>query len=62
MLTSLDTFFREKLDNITNILSQLGENERFFSVDEFGPFHIKMKGGRSLQKIGELKTFTDAKK
>jgi hypothetical protein len=51
VLTSSDPLFREKLDNITNILSQLGENERFFSVDEFRPFSIKMKGERSLQKV-----------
>src|SRR5208337_2336021 len=34
----------------------LKPDERFFSVDEFGPFTIKIRGGRSLVKIGEIKT------
>lgn len=62
VLTSPDPDFREKLAKITNILSHLGTNERFFSVDEFGPFAVKMKGGRSLVKKGEQKTFPQIQK
>lgn len=53
VLTSPDPNFREKLDHIKNILSGLKENEKFFSVDEYGHFAVRMKGGTSLVKIGE---------
>ncbi len=43
VLTSNDPKYREKLNRIKSILSTLGENDRFCSVDEFGPFAIKMK-------------------
>lgn len=56
-LTSPDPNFREKLENITKILSNLKPNQKFFSVDEFGPFAVKTKGGRSLVKNGETKSY-----
>ena len=48
VLTSNDPKYREKLNRIKSILSTLGENDRFCSIDEFGPFAIKMKGGKRL--------------
>ena len=57
VLTSPDPKYREKLAAITRILSKLGPNEKFFSVDEFGPFSIKIQGGRSFLKKGEVKTY-----
>lgn len=48
VLTSNDPEYREKYQHIQNILSSLKENERFFSIDEYGPFAIKMKAGRVL--------------
>ena len=48
VLTSHDPEYREKIDAMKKILANLGVGERFFSVDEFGPFSIKMKGGRRL--------------
>jgi len=57
VLTSPDPLYREKLGKITSILSNLGKNEKFFSVDEFGPFAIKLQGGRSLVKKDEIKTY-----
>jgi hypothetical protein len=48
VLTSTDPAYREKLNHLQNILSNLQLGERFFSVDEYGPFAIKMKGGRAL--------------
>lgn len=48
VLTSNDPKYREKLDRIKSILSKLGENDRFCSIDEFGPFAIKIKGGKRL--------------
>jgi transposase len=62
VLTSPDPGFREKMDKITAILQNLGSKEKFFSVDEFGPFAVKMKGGRSLVKKGERKTFPQIQK
>ena len=45
VLTSNDPQYREKLERVQDILSGLQEDERFFSIDEFGPFAIKMKPG-----------------
>jgi transposase len=48
VLTSPDPEYREKLKEITKILSSLHEDEKFFSIDEFGPFSVKMQGGRAF--------------
>lgn len=48
VLTSNDPNYRRKLNRIKKILGSLGTNERFFSIDEFGPFAIKTIGGRKL--------------
>lgn len=56
VLTSNDPKYREKLKRITNVLSNLQPDERFFSVDEFGPFSIKLIGGRSFMPFGNFKT------
>lgn len=48
VLTSHDPEYRKKLAHIQDILASLGPEERFFSIDEFGPFAIKMKAGRAL--------------
>jgi transposase len=53
VLTSPDPKFREKVDHIKSILSNLKEHEKFFSVDEYGHFSIKLKGGRTYVKSGE---------
>jgi hypothetical protein len=47
-LTSNDPNYRRKLNRIKKVLSSLGQHERFFSIDEFGPVAIKMIGGRKL--------------
>ncbi len=56
VLTSPDPLFREKLNIIQDILSNLGNKEKFFSIDEFGPCGVKMKGGRTLVPKGTYKT------
>lgn len=56
VLTSNDPDYRRKLQEITATLQSLKPDERFFSIDEFGPFAIKIRGGRSLVKAGEIKT------
>jgi transposase len=50
VLTSPDPKFREKLEHIQYILSHLKSDEKFFSVDEYGHFSVKLKGGRSHAK------------
>jgi transposase-like protein len=56
VLTSNDPNYKEKLKNITRILSRLGALDRFFSIDEFGPFSIKKRGGRLLVPKKEYPT------
>jgi hypothetical protein len=53
VLTSSDPNYREKLDKIRAILSELRSDEAFFSVDEYGPFAVKMKPGCTLSAPGE---------
>jgi len=48
VLTSNDPEYREKLNRIKSVLSTLGKNDRFCSIDEFGPFAVKAKGGKKL--------------
>jgi transposase len=52
VLTSNDPTYLEKLSRIRSILSNLQPDEAFFSIDEFGPFAIKMKPGRTLAPPG----------
>jgi transposase len=62
LLTSPDPKFREKVQHIQDILANLGEDERFFSVDEYGHFSVKIRGGRSLVKNGERKIIPSLQK
>jgi transposase len=52
-LTSNDPSYREKVDRVREILGRLGEHEAFFSIDEYGPFAVKMKPGKALAAPGE---------
>ena len=47
-LTSTDPDYRGKVEIIRSTLSRLEHDEAFFSIDEFGPFAVKMRAGRSL--------------
>lgn len=49
MLTSQDPKFREKINHIQHILQHLGPKEKFFSIDEYGPVGIRIKGGRTIK-------------
>ena len=62
VLTSTDPQYHEKLAKIQSILSTLGQNERFFSIDEYGPFSVKMQGGRSLTPPGIVRTIPQRQK
>jgi transposase len=53
VLTSRDPDYRAKLDAIKKILSTLQQDEAFFSIDEYGPFAVKCKGGRKRVGPGE---------
>jgi transposase len=54
-LTSSDPLYREKVEAIKKVLSGLKNDEAFFSIDEFGPFAVKMRGGKALQPPGMLR-------
>jgi transposase len=56
VLTSHDPNYKEKVQNINSILSNLKDDEKFFSIDEYGPFAVKMQGGKSLVPPGTIKT------
>ena len=53
VLTSADPDYTAKVDRIRSILSGLRPDEAFFSIDEFGPFALKMRPGRALRAPGE---------
>ena len=56
VLTSNDPEYKEKLEKITRILRRLGSKDRFFSIDEFGPFSVKQIAGKRLVPPGEYPT------
>ena len=62
VLTSDDPTYRDKLAKITNSLSQLAPNEKFFSIDEFGPFSVKIRGGVALVPGDEVRTIPQRQK
>jgi transposase len=61
-LTSRDPEYKEKLKRITGILSSLGKNEKFFSIDEYGPFSVRSVGGRHLAPQGKPRTIPQYQK
>ena len=46
VLTSNDPEYRLKVDSIKRILSELSDDECFFSIDEYGPFNIRFMCGQ----------------
>ncbi len=54
-LTSNDPDYEKKVKKITSILAKLKADEKFFSIDEFGPFAVKMRGGQSYMKAGQVR-------
>ncbi len=62
VLTSTDPDYREKLQKITHILSNLKPDEKFFSIDEFGPFAVKIVGGRAWAKPDEMRSVPQRQK
>jgi len=62
VLTSTDPEYREKLQKIIQILANLKPDEKFFSIDEYGPFSVKIMGGRALTPPGEIRTVPERQK
>jgi transposase len=62
VLTSSDPNYRDKLIKITETLSQLPPNEKFFSIDEFGPFSVKIRGGTALVAGDTVRTIPQRQK
>ena len=54
-LTSNDPNYEQKVKKITSILANLKADEKFFSIDGFGPFAVKMQGGQSYMKAGQMR-------
>ena len=53
VLTSSDPNYQTKVEMVVKILSELKSDEAFFSIDEFGPFAVKKRGGRKRVAPGE---------
>jgi transposase len=62
VLTSSDPSYRNKLIKITETLSKLSPTEKFFSVDEFGPFSVKIRGGTALVAGDTVRTIPQRQK
>jgi transposase len=62
VLTSDDPTYRDKLIKITDTLSQLGASEKFFSIGEFGPFSVKLRGGVALVPGYQMRTIPQRQK
>ncbi len=62
VLTSTDPEYREKLQKIRQVLASLKPDEKCFSIDEYGPFSVRMMGGRALTKPGEVRTVPERQK
>ena len=62
VLTSHDPLYQEKLKEITTFLSNLKPNESFFSIDEFGPLSVCIRGGWNYVKSGERRTIPQRQK
>jgi hypothetical protein len=62
VVNSQTTSYRAKLKKITDILSSLGPKQKFFSIDEFGPVAIKIRGGRALVHKDQIRTIPQRQK
>jgi len=57
VIVSTDPEFKAKYAEIQRILANLGEKEKFFSIDEYGPCSVRAKGGRQLALPGDQPVF-----
>jgi hypothetical protein len=56
VLTSPDPRVPDKAQTHQEILSRLGQREKFFSIDKFGPCAVKRRGGVALLPVDEIRT------
>ena len=56
VLHSGDPDYREKVEELLNLLNSLADNEEFLFIDELGPLRVKKYGGRCYVKKGEIIT------
>jgi transposase len=61
-LISPDPDFSAKVERIKTILSRLGPDEKFFSIDEYGPVNIRLKTGWSLTPRGAVRLIPEFQK
>lgn len=62
VLTSNDPSYKDKITKITSILSRLSPDESFFSIDEFGPCSVRIRGGVALAPGNSLRTIPQRQK
>ena len=55
VLTSTDPDYSDKVQTLRATLASLQADEAFFSIDEFGPFIVRLHGGRALTAPGTLR-------
>jgi transposase len=56
VLTSTDPDYSEKVRTLRSTLASLQADEAFFSIDEYGPFIVRLHGGRALTPPGTFRT------
>ena len=61
-LVSPDKYFREKMDKIKAILANLRPDEKFFSIDEYGPATVKIKTGWSFTDEADARRVPEKQK
>lgn len=62
VLTSPDPDYRTKVEKLLDTLQGLKEGERFFFIDEVGPYRVQKYGGRILMPRDQTLTVTEHQK
>lgn len=62
VIASTDPDFKLKYAEIQRILGNLQPNEKFFSIDEYGPCSVRPKGGRQRALPGEQPVYLQVDK
>lgn len=62
VLTSPDPEYKAKVERLLDALQGLKEGERFFFIDEVGPYQVKKYGGRLLLPKDQIETLPEYQK
>jgi len=62
VLTSPDPEYKAKVERLLDTLQGLKEGERFFFIDEVGPYQVKKYGGRLLMPKDQIETLPEPQK